>query len=288
VSLEVVHRDINPSNVFLTYGGQVKVIDFGLAKALDRLTSTVAGVVKGKLAYLSPEQVTGLGVDRRSDIFSLGTTLWEISCDRRLFKKDSDAETMVNVQNAKVPDPTKLAPGYPPELAKIVLRALAKDRNDRYPTAAELARDLESFAGAGGRIVTPATVLEIMADLFPRERDRDARWFEGAGTPISTVPLAPIKLSSEELKTEYGTLEAVQVTELPSAELKTAYGEDAIQIAPAESVAREPSVSVSQGDIAGLPKGTMALLSSGELAMFGALGMLVVVAVVVAFLVLGK
>ena len=97
-----MHRDINPSNIFVTYGGQVKIIDFGLAKAVDRLASTMAGVVKGKLAYMAPEQIAGPSIDRRTDIFALGTTLWEITVGRRLFKADNDAETMKNVREAHV------------------------------------------------------------------------------------------------------------------------------------------------------------------------------------------
>src|SRR5215472_12129605 len=284
VSLEVVHRDVNPSNVFVTYGGQVKIIDFGLAKALDRLTSTVAGIVKGKLAYMSPEQIDGLGVDRRSDVFSLGTTLWEVTCDRRLFKRDNDAETMIKVQAAEVPDPAQLVPGYPPELAQVLKNALTRDRTKRYPTAAELAKELDSFAGMGGRIVTPGTVMEIMGELFPKERDRDARWFEGAGQPITTVPLAPLRLPSEELHTVYGE-EALKPEELvlPPEDLVSEVA------APAVVAAHSPKNEPSEiGRVAGVPTGTFAALSTGELALLGALGMLVIVAIIVAVMTLSN
>src|SRR5580704_19133827 len=132
VAQDVVHRDINPSNIFVTYGGQVKIVDFGLAKAVDRLTSTMAGVVKGKLAYMAPEQITGPSIDRRTDIFALGTTLWELAVGRRLFKAPNDAETMRNVREASVPDPRSIVPSYPPRLARILMRALARDRDERY------------------------------------------------------------------------------------------------------------------------------------------------------------
>ena len=89
-SIELVHRDVNASNIFVTYDGHVKLIDFGLVKATNRVTSTIEGIVKGKLAYLSPEQALGKPVDRRTDIFALGATLWELTTDRRLFKKEKD------------------------------------------------------------------------------------------------------------------------------------------------------------------------------------------------------
>ncbi len=279
VRLQVVHRDINPSNVFITYGGQVKVIDFGLAKAVDRLTSTVAGIVKGKLAYMSPEQISGAGLDHRADIFSLGTTMWEISCDRRLFKRDNDAETMLKVQAAEVPDPVQLVPGYPPALARIVMRALAKDPAARYATGAELARELDAYVSAGGRIVTPGTLLELMAELFPEERDRDASWYEGAAPPISTVPLAPLRLSSDALQTAYGDLEAVKLEDVAPKAPAAAPGEGA---EAAVKGGEESSVIGAKGEIPGLPKGTFALLTTGELALMGALVTLVIVAIVVA------
>ena len=304
VAQEVVHRDINPSNVFVTYGGHVKIIDFGLAKAVDRLTSTVAGIVKGKLAYMSPEQIGGQGVDRRSDVFSLGTTLWELTMDRRLFKCERDVDTMLKVQAAEVPDPRKLVHGYPTALAAIILRALARDRESRFQTASELSRELDAFAGAGGRIVTPASLLEIMVDLFPSERDRDAKWFEETGLPIPTVPLAPVVLPSQELKTIYGA-EAVVAAPAARASSVPAGSPSPVPAAAPDRISAIPEVSAelalasaptmlassasqaaptetSLGEIPGLPRGTFALLSAGELAMFGALGMLVLVAIAVA------
>ncbi len=164
----VVHRDVNPSNIFLCVSGEPKVIDFGLAKARDRIGGTAIGVVKGKLAYLSPEQVAGKPVDRRSDIFSLGITLWEITVGRRLFREDSDVATVRRVLAADVPDPTTLVPDYPPALAAVLRRALDPDPMTRFASANELARELDAFVeGAGG--CSANAVAGLLAELFPPE-----------------------------------------------------------------------------------------------------------------------
>jgi serine/threonine-protein kinase len=192
-ALELVHRDVNATNIFIEYGGVVKVIDFGLAKAVDNLSRTDTGVVKGKLGYLSPEQITGMPIDRRADIFALGTTLWELSVDRRLFKVKSDLETVNAVRDARVPDPTRLVAGYPPKLWKILMRALVRDRDSRYATAREMGKALDTFAQSEGRTIGAELVAEAMASLFQAERDRHLKWLEEAVDPSRTSkrPLKP-------------------------------------------------------------------------------------------------
>jgi hypothetical protein len=166
--LEAVHRDVNPANVFITYDGEAKLIDFGLAKAHDRIASTAAGIVKGKLAYLSPEQAQGRPADRRADVFALGVVLWELTVDQRLFKQADDAETVRRVRAAEVPDPAELVPGYPRAFADIVLRALARDPEARYQSARELAQDLDAFVRGSGRPFDARALAAKMAELFPR------------------------------------------------------------------------------------------------------------------------
>ena len=161
----VVHRDVNPSNIFLTQDGVPKLIDFGLAKARDRITSTAIGVVKGKLAYLAPEQARGRPADRRADVFALGVTLWEVTLDRRLFRDDSDVETVRRVRDAHVPEPSSVASDYPPTLSRAVLRALARDPEERWQTAAELRDALDAFVREAEHPIDERTVGGIVADL---------------------------------------------------------------------------------------------------------------------------
>jgi eukaryotic-like serine/threonine-protein kinase len=195
--LMLVHRDVNQSNIFLTYDGQVKVIDFGLATAKGRAYKTASGVVKGKIAYLAPEQVAGHPVDRRADVFALGTTLWELTTDRRLFRGKDDSETLQRIYAADVPDPTTLVQGYPPALREILRRALARETSARYATVADFGRSLDFFAVSEGRTVNARALADVMSELFADERVRDQQWLAEASAadrpaPQSTMHPAPI------------------------------------------------------------------------------------------------
>jgi len=161
----VVHRDVNPSNVQVTFDGRIKIIDFGLARSDSRSSKTAAGIVKGKLAYLSPEQIEGQPPDRRADIFALGTTLWEVTVDRRLFKREGDLDTVRAIQKCEVPDPRTLVADYPSGLWQVVGRALARDPRARYQTAAEMANDLEGYVRGLGTEVTGATISKLMGQM---------------------------------------------------------------------------------------------------------------------------
>ncbi len=141
----IIHRDISPHNIMLTYDGAVKVIDFGIAKADSNSEATQAGTIKGKLSYLAPEYLDGLALDHRYDQFAVGITLWELLCSRKLFQATNDLAVLKLIQNCKVPAPSSINPNVPKELDQIVLKSLAKDRNQRYENMDKFNRALVKF-----------------------------------------------------------------------------------------------------------------------------------------------
>lgn len=143
--LNIIHRDMSPQNVMVSYEGEIKVVDFGIAKAESQAESTKAGTLKGKFSYMSPEQASGEKIDIKTDIFSLGILLWELLANERLFTSSSELNTLKKIREAKVPSLTKLNPKIPEDLEKIVNTALAKDPANRYQTAAEFYKDLNRF-----------------------------------------------------------------------------------------------------------------------------------------------
>jgi len=155
-NLGIVHRDISPSNVYLTYQGQVKVLDFGIAKANSRVTNTAAGTVKGKYVYMAPEQARGEAVDRRADVFSLGVSLYEALTFTRPFDRENDLAILKAILSGDFPSPRKLRRDVPEELEQIVLKAMSPDPDERFQTAGEMAAALEELivgrttGGAGG------------------------------------------------------------------------------------------------------------------------------------------
>jgi serine/threonine protein kinase len=167
--LNIVHRDVSPHNVMISFEGEVKVMDFGIAKAAARSTKTKAGTVKGKCAYMSPEQARGKDLDGRSDMFSVGVMMWEMLANERLFTGDSDFETLSNVLKADAPAPSSKNPDVPPELDVIVLRCLNKDREDRQTDCRDLARDLEQWLFANIRNPEESALDESMQSIFADE-----------------------------------------------------------------------------------------------------------------------
>ena len=164
--LGIVHRDVTPSNVMIGYDGAVKLIDFGIAMAAHRKTKTQTGFVKGKVGYLSPEQVSGRDVDPRTDVFALGILLYELSTLHRAFRESSDLATMQRIKAGKFTRPSQVVAGYPIELEAIVVKALQVEPADRFPDADTMRRALEAFGHRARYVLGDAAVIEVMAQLF--------------------------------------------------------------------------------------------------------------------------
>lgn len=165
-ALNVVHRDVSPQNILISYDGHVKVVDFGIAYAAEKISQTSSGTVKGKMAYMSPEQATSRKLDRRSDIFSLGIVLWEAVCLKRLFKEETDAATLYRVIEAQAPKPRSVRPDLPVELEKVIMKALSKDADDRYETCGEFEEALEKVLYGQGEVTKDTHVSKLMNRVF--------------------------------------------------------------------------------------------------------------------------
>ena len=162
----IVHRDVSPQNILLSYDGSPKLIDFGIAKAKDRLVQTRVGVVKGKFTYMSPEQATGMPLDHRADIFSLGVVLYELLTGQLPFKGSSDLSTLKRIARAECAPPRELNDTIPARLASVVTRAMSREPDDRYATAGEMAIDLHRHLADERRELTESVLSSYMRRLF--------------------------------------------------------------------------------------------------------------------------
>jgi serine/threonine-protein kinase len=168
--VELVHRDVSPPNILISKRGEVKVTDFGLAKARTQLERTDPGVVKGKFSYLSPEVATGQDVDERADIFALGVCIWEMLAGRRLFLGDTDYETVQAVSNADVPSLVGVHPEVDPQFEAMILKTLARDPADRFPTARELGDALASYLFHHQMKVTAWDIASLVKAALERQK----------------------------------------------------------------------------------------------------------------------
>lgn len=208
--LNLIHRDISPQNILVSYEGAVKLIDFGIAKAASRTTKTQAGVLKGKFGYMSPEQVRGLPIDHRSDIFAVGTCMYEMLTADRLFLGESDFSTLEKVRHATVSPLSEMVPGIPEQLEKVIMKALSREPADRWQSAGELQEALQEFLATERPPFTTSKLASWMKAAFTKEMGAEKSKLDGfahVGRPSvlgAPNPPAPKPAAREPKRTMMG------------------------------------------------------------------------------------
>lgn len=190
-AIGLVHRDVSPDNVLISYNGAVKMIDFGVAKAATNETKTNSGVVKGKFCYMSPEQIQGHPLDGRSDIFSVGILLYEACVGTRPFSESSGLGTVSAIMTQEPPLPRERAPDMPLELQAVILRALVKDREQRYPQCRQMQRELEHFIQTHAQYIGESDIGEFVRRVARGSAD-DVRWLNALHSEVSATPVGAV------------------------------------------------------------------------------------------------
>ena len=194
----VVHRDISPHNIIVSRSGEVKISDFGIAKLATAASMTRTGIIKGKTAYMSPEQARGAPVDGRSDLFSLGCVLWEMLAGQRLFTGDNDVAVLENLKRCRVRPPSGFNPEVTPELDRLLGRLLARDPADRVSSAAGLNRELDRLLYDLAGIERNSLLLDLVEDLFPAPRPGTSILAAGSDVPAGSPDAPPEQPVSDE------------------------------------------------------------------------------------------
>ncbi|MEE8407996.1 MAG: protein kinase, partial [Myxococcota bacterium] len=239
-ALDVVHRDISPANVVVTYNGGVKVVDFGIAKARGRLTKTETETIKGKMSYMSPEQLDGGALDRRSDIFALGIVLWECLAVKRLFRREHPSAAVKAIIFDPVDPPSSIRPEVSEALDEITMRALEKKPDDRYQTAQEMQLALEA-SGLPGAVELAQYVKLLFGERMEQRQQLLKRLVAGERLDSSEV----------EAVTEGFNMSDSDSVSMPSMRLRGRTGETAsvesvMNAAEAAGGVAEPTVEVPE------------------------------------------
>jgi serine/threonine protein kinase len=197
VPMQIVHRDVSPQNILISFEGEVKLTDFGIAKAATKATVTDAGALRGKLLYMSPEQAWGKPMDRRSDVFSLGIVFYEMVTDQKPFLASSEMSILETVRECKVVPPSQVNPRIPEKLERVLLKALARDVDERYQDAAEMYRDLERVLHER-QPPTSAELSRFMELLFDDPERSEVSM--APGTPAPAEPPPPTSTVHEDFE----------------------------------------------------------------------------------------
>jgi serine/threonine protein kinase len=225
--LNIVHRDVSPANIICPRAGGVKLLDFGIAKVVGEpeVEKTGVGLFKGKISYIAPERIKDLPIDGRSDLFSLGVVLWELLAGQRLFRGKSEFDTLKNVSEMQVPAPSSLRPDVPPELDRIVARALARDPADRYATGQEMAEALDQVLEALGH--QARSLPDLLQEIFGRE--------------LASGPMPSDGLTAEILAAATTDTSSVVLPGAPAASRPADPEEYSVSIRPAPPARPRPS-----------------------------------------------
>lgn len=238
--LGVVHRDVSPQNIFVTYEGVVKLLDFGIAKAATQQTKTNTGLIKGKFGYIAPEQAVGENVDCRVDIWSMGVVLWECLTLHRLFKGRTDAASLQMALSMAVPSPNEVCLDIPPALARITKKALERDITQRYQTALEMQEDLEEwlshYTKASSRASLSQWMTQLYSEVINEERERMRECVARLPSPPQSAP-PPLSVPPQSVPPLTITLPESQVCSTPEEPMPEFRNRRLRRIAAAASVA---------------------------------------------------
>jgi serine/threonine protein kinase len=203
--LNVVHRDVSPHNVIVTFEGQVKLLDFGIAKLTGTRTETATGIVKGKLRYMAPEQISGEHADRRLDLFAVGVMIWEAAAGQKMWPNLREAAIMNRILNDELPELTEANPQVNPELLRIVHKALALEPADRYQTALELQAELEAYLEQQEGSVRLRDLGKVVLELFAADRAETRRVVDAQLAKVSALSAAEYAATTPIELTQIGT-----------------------------------------------------------------------------------